>query len=176
MRFKAWPDVSNTKSHIVEIYQWLKLVLFHVFAEWNSIHCFGCGLKSLLSSAMKCSTYMNHAVDETQTQNSLIPTGKNDRFDHTDLPGYVSGKEPDDSQNFLEKVSSIIKRRADKILISIIYTPYMHNAEYIYKSSSCLEILRAFVRGVLLKLSPTSSSTSFSPLVQYFWIVQHFVP
>ena len=72
---------------------------------------------------------MNHAVDETQTQNSLIPTGKNDRFDHTDLPGYVSGKDPDDSQNFLKKVSSIIKRRADKILISIIYTPYMHNAE-----------------------------------------------
>ena len=123
---------------------------------------------------MEPSTYVNHAVDETQTQNSLIPRGKNNRFVRTDLLGYVSGKEADDSQNFLKKVRSIIKSRANKRLISIFYTQYMHNAEFIYKSSSCWEIFRVFVRGVMLKLSPTSSSTSFSPLVQRFWMVQHF--
>ena len=177
MRFKAWSDVSNTKSHIVtytKIYQRWKLILLHVIGEWNPILYFGCGLKILLSSAVEPSTYVNHAVDETQTQNSLIPRGKNNRFVRTDLLGYVSGKEADDSQKFLKKVRSIIKSRANKRLTSIFYTRYMHNAEYIYKSSSCLEIFRVFVRGVMLKLSPTSSSTSFSPLVQCFWMVQHF--
>ena len=87
---------------------------------------------------MKSSTYVNHAVDETQIQNFFIPRGKNNRFGHTDLLGYVSGKELDDSQNFLKKVMFIIKSRANKRLMSIFHTPYMHNAEYIYKSSSCL--------------------------------------
>ena len=158
----------------MEIYQWWKLVLFQVFGERNSFHYFGCGLKFLLSSAMKSSTYVNHAADETRTQDSLIPRGKNNRFGHTDLLGYVSCKEADDLQSFLKKVRFIIKRRASKRLISIFHTPYMHNAEYIYKPSSCLEILTVFVRGVILKLSPTSSSSSFSTLLQCFWMVQHF--
>ena len=125
---------------------------------------------------MILSTYVNHAVDETQTQDSLIPRSKNNRFGHTDLLGYVSHKEADDSQTFPKKVRSIIKSRAKKRLISIFHTPYMHNAEHIYKSSSCLEILRVFVRSVILKLSPTSSPTSFSPLLECFWMVQHFFP
>ena len=158
----------------MEIYQWWKLVLFQVFAEWNSFHYFGCGLKFLLSSAMKSRTYVNHAVDETRTQTSLIPRGKNNRFGHTDLLGYVPGKKADDSQSFLKKVRSIIKSRANKRLVSIFHTPCMHNAEYIYKSSSCLEILRVFIMGVILKISPTSSSSSFSILVQCFWMVQQF--
>ena len=149
-------------------------MFFHVIAEWNSIHYFGCGLKIQLSSAMKSRTYVNHAADETQTQNSLIPRGKNNHFGHTAL--LVSGKEVDDSQTFLKKVRSFIKSRANKRLISIFHTPYMHNAEYIYKSSSCLEILRAFFRGVMRKLPPTTSSTSFSPPVQCFWMVQRFFP
>ena len=158
----------------MEIYQWWKLVLFHVFAEWNSFHFFGCDLKFLLSSAMKSSTYVNHAVDKTWAQNSLIPRGKNNRFGHTDLLGYVFGKEANDSQSFLKKVRSVTKSRATKRLVSIFHTPCMHNAEYIYKSSSCLEILRVFIMGVILKISPTSSSSSFSILVQCFWMVQQF--
>lgn len=39
---------------------------------------------------------MNYAVDETRTKNPVIPKGKNNRFDHTDLFGYVSGKEVED--------------------------------------------------------------------------------
>ena len=42
--------------------------IIHIIIEWNSIHCFGSGLKVLLSSAMKSSTYVNYAVDETQIQ------------------------------------------------------------------------------------------------------------
>ena len=109
--------------------------------------------------------------------NSLIPRGKKvfpRGFCHTDLLGYVSGKEADYSQTFLKKVRSIIKSRANKRLISMFHTPYMHDAEYIYKLSSCLEILMVFVRSVILKFSPASCSTCFSPLLQCLCMFQHF--
>ena len=85
-----------------------------IIGEWNSFHFIGCGLKFLLSSAMKSSTYVNHVLDETRTQNSLIPRGKNNRFGHIDLLGYVSGKEANDSQSFLKKVRSVTKSKANK--------------------------------------------------------------
>ena len=96
MRFKGWPDVSNTKSLVVEISQWWKLVLIHVINEWKTIQYFACRLEILLTTAIKFSTYVNYAVDETRTKNPVIPKGKNNRFDHTDLFGYVSGKEVED--------------------------------------------------------------------------------
>ena len=55
-----------------------------------------CGLEILLSLAMKSSTYVNHAINETWNQNPLIPSGKNNCFGHKHQFGYVSGKEAED--------------------------------------------------------------------------------
>ena len=57
---------------------------------------FAFGLEILLSTAMKSSIYVNHAVNETWNQNPLIPSEKNNCFGYTDKFGYVSGKESDD--------------------------------------------------------------------------------
>ena len=57
---------------------------------------FACGLEILLSTAMKSSIYVNHAINETWNQNPLIPSGKNNCFGHKDQFGYVSGKGAED--------------------------------------------------------------------------------
>ena len=56
MRFNALYNESYTESHVVEIYEWWKLQLFHIVIEWKSIHYFACGLEIPLSTTLKCST------------------------------------------------------------------------------------------------------------------------
>ena len=59
--------------------------LFHIVIEWKSVHCFECGLETPLNTTSKSSTYIDHSIVETGTQNPLISSGKHNRIAHADL-------------------------------------------------------------------------------------------
>ena len=158
---------SNTKCLVVEMHQWW---IFHIVTEWKPIHYFACGLEIPLSRTAKPSIYTNHGFEKTWSQNSLVTSEENSCFGHTDLFFRFSTRSEGillDSHHYhivrkkslvkdlketeIHKISGKSKAYDSKFRKPKSDTNRSHSQEYsdlqdIFKSYSCLEILRMVVR------------------------------
>ena len=71
---------------------------------------------------------MNHSFDETQTQNTLIATGENNRLGHTDLFAYVSKRESRGSEFESNQCHTMGKKSTGNNLNKLKLTEFSQNA------------------------------------------------
>ena len=82
-----------------------------------------------LIKTTKPSTYVNHSFDETQTQNTLITTGENNRLGHTDLFAYVSNRESRGSEFESNHCHTMGKKSTGSNLNKLELTEFSQNSK-----------------------------------------------